>query len=98
MRQVLAEAPKRQAVIFTTPTGKRWSEGWLSAEVTRALLPHKGYGMHGLRFKAARRLRDAGCDWDQIAAITGHGTVKMAQMYAERQERASEAITKLERM
>ena len=67
-------------------------------EVARTLekCGHSGYGLHGLRFKAARRLAEIGCDLDDIAAITGHRTAAMARVYSTRAERASKSITRLD--
>ena len=53
-------------------------------------------GCHGL--SAHRRLAEIGCSALQIAAITGHGTLKEVSRYtkaADRKRMASEAITKL---
>jgi len=57
-----------------------------------------GLSAHGLRKAAARRLAEIGCSALQIAAITGHATLKEVSRYtkaADRKRMASEAITKL---
>jgi integrase len=59
-----------------------------------------GYQFHGLRKVAAARLAEAGCSTHEIAAITGHRTLAMVELYtreAEQKSRAKAAIIKLER-
>jgi integrase len=53
---------------------------------------------HGLRKAAARRLAEAGCTEKQIAAITGHTTLKEIARYtkaADQERLAIDAISKL---
>jgi integrase len=53
---------------------------------------------HGLRKAAARRLAEAGCTEKQIAAVTGHTTLKEVARYtrAANQERlAADAVARL---
>ncbi len=53
---------------------------------------------HGLRKATARRLAEIGCTAHQIAAITGHATLKEVQRYteaADRKRMAREAMAKL---
>ena len=53
---------------------------------------------HGLRKAAARRLAEAGCSEKQIAAVTGHTTLKEVARYtrAANQERlAADAVARL---
>jgi integrase len=53
---------------------------------------------HGLRKATARRLAEIGCSANQIAAITGHATLKEVQRYtnaADRKRMAREAMIKL---
>ncbi|WP_271879916.1 tyrosine-type recombinase/integrase [Phaeobacter italicus] len=40
------------------------------------------YSLHGLRYSAAGELADAGCADQQIAVITGHKSLSMAQKYS----------------
>lgn len=55
----------------------------------------KGCTSHGLRYTAATRLFELGCDWHTIAAITGHETVDMVRKYAENERKAKLAIGRL---
>jgi integrase len=53
---------------------------------------------HGLRKACARRLAEAGCSVAQIAAITGHMTLKEIQHYTkayDRKRAARDAMAKL---
>ncbi|APT60113.1 hypothetical protein RGI145_22345 [Roseomonas gilardii] len=59
----------------------------------------KGLNVHGLRKAAAARLADAGCSPHEIAAITGHKTLSMVELYtrsADQEKLARAAILKLE--
>ena len=59
-----------------------------------------GLVYHGLRYTAAAKLAEAGCDVRQIAAITGHRSLAMLQKYtrgADQKRLAGAAIRKLER-
>ena len=67
--------------------------------VAEAGLP-SGLTPHGLRKAVARRLAEAGCTTHQIAAITGHGTLKEVERYtreANRANLAEDAMRKLRR-
>ena len=53
---------------------------------------------HGLRKATARRLAEVGCSAHQIAAITGHATLKEVARYtraADRKRMARQAMGKL---
>jgi integrase len=57
-----------------------------------------GVSAHGLRKACARRLAEIGCSANQIAAITGHATLKEVARYtnaADRKRMGREAIAKL---
>ncbi|GEN61117.1 integrase [Acetobacter nitrogenifigens DSM 23921 = NBRC 105050] len=64
----------------------------------KGLIP-LGFNVHGLRKLAATLLAEAGCSTHEIAAITGHKTLKMVEHYtrsADQKRMASDAILKLE--
>jgi integrase len=69
---------------LTTKHGKPFTAAgfgnWFSECVKEAGLP-KNCAAHGLRKAAARRLAEAGCSPSQIAAITGHRTLKEVARY-----------------
>lgn len=87
--------------ILTDASGRPWKPGYLSealpAAMERAGLPP--LGVHGLRKLAAAMLADAGCSTHEVAAITGHETLSMVQLYtksADQQRLASAAVHRLE--
>ena len=51
---------------------------------------------HGLRYTAATVLKELGCDWETIGAITGHSTAEMVRKYTEKKRRARFAISRLD--
>ena len=53
---------------------------------------------HGLRKAAARRLAEAGCSAHEIAAITGHRTLKEIERYTRGAEQARLAAAAIRRM
>jgi integrase len=57
-----------------------------------------GCSAHGLRKAAARRLAEAGCSTHEIAAITGHASLKEVARYTEAADRkrlAKSAMAKI---
>jgi integrase len=91
-----------QAVtILTNTLGRPWRPQHLSHELPKALarigLP-ADLNVHGLRKLAAAELADAGCSTHEIAAITGHSTLAMVELYtksANQQRLARSAVVKL---
>ena len=75
---------RRAAVILTSPQGRPWTAAHLTREMSKRLralgLPE--ITVHGLRKLAAARLAEAGCSAPEIAAITGHRSLSMVQLYA----------------
>jgi integrase len=73
-----------QLVLISTQLGKPFSAkgfgNWVSDAARQAGLP-AGCSAHGLRKAAARRLAEAGCTAHQIAAITGHRSLKEVERY-----------------
>ena len=67
--------------------GERWGRpftvgsfsNWFRAQCDMANLPH--CSAHGLRKAAARRLAEAGCTAHEIAAITGHASLREVARY-----------------
>ena len=65
---------------------------------SRGIIP-LGFNMHGLRKLAATLLAEAGCSTHEIAAITGHKTLKMVEHYtrsADQKRMANEAFSRAE--
>jgi integrase len=52
---------------------------------------------HGGRYTAATRLHELDCDWETIAAITGHETAAMVRKYTEKRRKARLAIARINR-
>ncbi|OPY95699.1 hypothetical protein A5906_06895 [Bradyrhizobium sacchari] len=69
---------------------------WFRDRCNEAGLKHCSF--HGLRKATATRLADVGCDPLEIAAITGHASLKEVQRYTETRDRkraAQRAMVKL---
>lgn len=86
--------------ILTSERGKPWSGENLSHMLPKALIKIglPALGIHGLRKLAAARLAEAGASTNQIAAVTGHKTLAMVQLYtasANQERMASAAIEML---
>jgi integrase len=89
-------------LILTSPRTGRWTAPHLSREMGKALaklgLPDR-LNVHGLRKSAARRLAEAGCSASEIAAITGHLSLSMVQLYtssADQERLATAAVARLQ--
>jgi integrase len=103
LKVALDAAPRKAAVILTSKTGRPWRADHFRPELARAVadLGFPGYSYHGLRKLAGKRLADAGCTEKQIAAVLGHKSLAMVQLYTEAadQERlADAAVTQLEQV
>lgn len=95
-----AEMPAAVQILQSPRTGA-WQPTHLSHEMPRALAKLRigeGMNVHGLRKAAARRLAEAGCTVSEIAAITGHTSLSMVQLYtasADQERLAGAAVVKL---
>jgi integrase len=91
----LAETPATNLTFLTTKFGKpltaNWFSDWFCGICKKADLPH--CSAHGLRKAAARRLAEAGCTAHEIAAITGHASLREVTRYTKAvdQRRLAEA-------
>lgn len=88
--------------ILTDQNGRPWNPINLSHQLPRALtkIPGMppGLNVHGLRKLAAANLASAGCTVHEIAAITGHQSLSMVQLYtkaADQERLAGAAIYRL---
>lgn len=83
--------------ILVNKFGKPWLGSNLSNQLGDALAAIPGFptgrNIHGLRKLAATNLAHAGCTLHEIAAITGHKSLAMIQLYTAsvNQEQAAEA-------
>jgi len=70
---------------------------WFRRRAREAGLP-AGCSSHGLRKAAARRLAEAGCTVHQIAAITGHKSLKEIERYTRDADQARMAQEAMDRV
>jgi integrase len=88
------------APILTAPGGKPWKPNLLSHYLPPALVRiglSNELNVHGLRKLAAATLAEVGCTEKEIAAITGHKTLGMVQLYtksADQQKLAGAAMVR----
>jgi integrase len=59
---------------------------WFVSQCERAGL--KGVSAHGLRKAACRRLAEAGCSANEIAAISGHASLREVERYTRAADQA----------
>lgn len=93
--------PRVALTILTDKKNRPWKPQGLSHAMPDALvrigLPGD-LNVHGLRKLAAAELADAGCSVHEIAAITGHRSLSMVQLYtrsADQERLATAAIVRL---
>jgi enterobacteria phage integrase len=93
--------PRKQLVMLTTAFNKPFTYAgygnMMADAIAAAGLPDRCV-LHGLRKAAARRLAEAGCTEKEIAAVTGHTTLKEVARYtraADQKRLAAGAVAKL---
>jgi integrase len=85
------------APLLCNALGRPWRPNDLSLMLARALSRIEGFptgkNLHGIRKLAAANLAEAGCSPHEIAAITGHKSLAMVELYTAsvRQEKLAEA-------
>jgi len=83
---VIAALPKTNLTFLVTAYGKPFSvagfSNWFRRMCKEAGLP-RGCSAHGLRKAQSRRLAEAGCTTHEIAAITGHTSLREVQRYTD---------------
>jgi enterobacteria phage integrase len=105
MHPALAAALKAwkraHVAIITTAYGRPFSAHGLGNQVARSIelagLPDRCVA-HGLRKAAARRLAEAGCSAKEIAAITGHKTLKEVERYTAAADQKRLAFSAMEKL
>jgi integrase len=102
LSRVLAAWRQAGERIVSTSFGKEFSQhgfgNFMADKIAAAGLPDRCV-THGLRKAAARRLAEAGCSSKEIAAITGHRTLKEIERYtraAEQWKLAAAAMARWE--
>mgnify|MGYP002623250540 FL=1 len=100
LKSVLDELPRDNLTFLTTAYGKPFTVAgfgnWFRDACDGAGLTTRS--AHGLRKSAAVRLVEAGCTSKQVAAITGHATLREIERYtaaADQERLAREAIRRL---
>jgi integrase len=97
---VLATVPSGNLTFITTLRGKPFAgkafTQWFAVACKRAgLSPDCTF--HGLRKAACRRLAEAGCTVHEIAAISGHASLKEVERYTKAADQARLARAAMER-
>ena len=86
LQAILAASGASNLAFLTTATGKPFTPGaftnWFGTLCRAAGLP-LGLSAHGLRKAMCRRLAEAGCSANQIAAISGHATLREVGRYTK---------------
>lgn len=99
--EALRAWPRKHLVILMTAFNRPFSNAgygnMMADAIAAAGLPDRCV-LHGLRKAAARRLAEAGCTEKEIAAVTGHTTLKEVARYtraADQTRLAAGAVAKL---
>jgi integrase len=100
LERILAATPIGHLTLLTTQTGKGYNVNDFTDQFRRwcdaaELPPHCVF--HGLRKAACRRLAEAGCTVHEIAAISGHKTLKEVERYTKAVNQAQLARAGMER-
>jgi integrase len=103
LAEAIVTLPSNNLTFLTTQTGKPFLSASLGSYFKQlcvdAGLPH--CSAHGLRKAAARRLAEGGCSEHEIAAITGHASLKEVQRYtrgADQKRLAISAMAKIKQI
>jgi integrase len=101
LQQIIDASPVNQLTFVVTESGKPFHSNsfsnWFRLECDKAELPH--CSAHGLRKACARRLAEHGCTAHEIAAITGHASLKEIVRYtkaADQRRLATAAMKKMQ--
>jgi integrase len=86
LQEVIAAHSAEHMTFLTTGVGEPFTAAnftqWFRARCHEAGLP-RGFTAHGLRKAVCRRLAEAGCSANQIAAISGHATLNEVSRYTK---------------
>jgi integrase len=97
-----ADAVDPFGFILVPQLADQWTRNHLSFTMRiemRKLKMREGLNIHGLRKLAASALAEAGCSTHEIAAVTGHKSLAMVELYtrsAAQERMADAAIVRLE--
>lgn len=101
LARIIAATPIGHLTLLTTRTGRSYGPNKLSDQF-RAWCDVAGLSprcvFHGLRKAACTRLAEAGCTEHEIAAISGHKSLKEIQRYTKAADQAKLARAAMERI
>jgi integrase len=93
LKDAIAASPCGATTFIAAENGKAYTSGsfgnWFADAVRDAGLA--GLAAHGLRKAAARRMAEAGCTPHQIAAVTGHRSLREVEHYTRAADQAGAA-------
>jgi integrase len=99
LQEILAAHPVDNMTFLTTSASKPFTAagftGWFRDRCHEAGLP-LGLSAHGLRKTACRQLAEANCTIHQIAAFSGHASLKEVQRYTKAADQKRLAIAAME--
>ena len=85
LRNIIDATPSGHLTFLIAPSGAPFTPAtfgkWFRLQCDSAGLPHCTF--HGLRKACSRRMAEAGCTPHEIAAITGHATLKEVERYTK---------------
>ena len=100
LQKIIGARVVGQMTFLMTEFGKPFSAAgfgnWFREQCNMAGL--RRCSAHGLRKAAARRLAEAGCTEHEIAAITGHASLREVQRYTKAADRKRLAAAAMEKM
>ncbi len=100
LQAIIDATPSEHLTFLTTAFGKPFTAAgfgnWFREQCNEAGLPH--CSAHGLRKAAARRLAEAGCTAHEIAAITGHASLREVQRYTKAADQTRLAVAAMDKM
>jgi integrase len=98
---ILEATPSKHLTFLVTRDGKPFTPpgftNWFREMCKLAGLP-RGLSAHGLRKAACRRLAEAGCSANVIAAVSGHVSLREIQRYTAAADQARMARTAIDTM
>ena len=99
LNAIITDTPTDHLTFLTTAFGKPFTAAgfgnWFRDRCNEAGLPH--CSAHGLRKAAARRLAEAGCTTHEIAAITGHASLREVARYTKAADQKRLAIAAMQK-
>jgi integrase len=97
---IVNDTPTEHLTFLTTKLGQPFTAAgfgnWFREQCNAASLPH--CSAHGLRKAAARRLAEAGCTEHEIAAITGHASLREITRYTKAADQRLLAVSAMRKM